>query len=120
MNNRVLWFIFGDVTYWSFAVDDEETLAGTLWSGANTEMALENFEAWLETFLEINKPHMIGLGMDRQLEKHRKINCEACFAVTELQADKHGIQTFNVDLSPNTPAPIKSVRRPPKSFGSPN
>jgi|GEM_PF-5840767 len=120
MRDRVLWFVFGDVTYWSFAVGEEECLAGTLWSGANAEASLQNFEAWLELFLDINKPDMIGMGLDASIEPERRARCEACYDITRLQAGKHDIRTFNVDLDGGMAATPKQIAQIGKRFGSPN
>lgn len=120
MSNRVLWFVFGDVTYWSFEVGEEECLAGTLWSGDDVEAALQNFEAWLELFLDINTPDMIGLGKDAAIEDHRKATCDACYAVAKLQAGKHDIRIFDVDFEADLPSPTKSPPAIGKRFGSPN
>jgi len=119
MSDRVLWFVFGDVTYWSFAIGEEESLAGTLWSGADTEASLQNFEAWLELFLDINKPEMIGLGIDLANDPSRRARCEACYDITQLQARKHGIRTFNVDLQTDAPEGSKQVAETKKRFGPP-
>lgn len=119
MSDRVLWFVFGDVTYWSFTVDEEECLAGTLWSGADTETALQNFEAWLELFLDINKPDMIGLGMDALIETDRKATCEACHAVTQLLAKKKRIHTLTVDMETDSHSMPKSASPDSKPFGPP-
>ena len=120
MSNRVLWFFFGDVTYWSFEIDEEEMLAGTLWSGTDTQVALQNFEAWLETFLDINQPQMVGLGIDRTVSGFRKDNCEACYAVVQLQADKYEIQTFDVDLDVSAPSSVTAISLANKPTSSPS
>ena len=115
MSERVLWFMFGDIAYWSFTIDDEELLAGTLSSGPNLEIAFHIFEVWLDFFLEFNAPDIIGVGLETPMHESKRDLAEGWYALTEMQAKKYKIRTFDIDIC-ESDSIAKNKRKKPRGL----